>query len=438
MSAIEMTPATAGTRSAGWRIKAIVGGSIGNLIEWYDWFVYSAFALYFAEIFFPEGDQTAQLLNAAAVFAVGFLMRPIGSWLMGIYADRAGRRAALVLSMTIMALASLAIALTPGYDRIGFLAPLILLLARVAQGLSVGGEYAAVATYLSEIAGPKRRGFVASFQYVTLIMGQLVALAVLMLLQNLLTPEELVAWGWRVPFFIGALGAVGAYWLRRGIEESRSFEAVRRRATPVQTWKLMAEHPRELATVLGLTMGGALGFYTFGTYMQKFLANTSGFSRDTATTITAAAMVVFMLSQPLMGWISDKIGRRPLLITYGVLATIMTVPILTLIGATNNAVTAFFLVALALTIQSTYTAISGLYKAELFPTEIRALGVGLPYAIAVSAIGGTAEFVALWLKQAGHGSLFYWYVTGFMAIALLTAITMRDTQRYSRITPEDC
>lgn len=419
--------------SARWRIKAIFGGSVGNLIEWYDWFTYSAFALYFAEVFFPTGDQTAQLLNAAAVFAVGFLMRPIGSWLLGMYADRAGRKAALVLSMVVMALSSLLIALTPGYSSIGLFAPLILVIARVAQGLSVGGEYAAVASYLSEMAVAKRRGFFASFQYVTIIMGQLAALGVLIILQHTLTAEELTAWGWRVPFFIGALGAVGAWWIRRGIEESHSFEAARRRATPVDTWKLMAKHPRELATVLGLTIGGALGFYTFGTYMQKFLANTSGFSKDSATAITAAAMVVFMFMQPLMGWVSDKVGRRPLLIAYGVLATLMTVPIMTMVGSTNDAVTAFLLICVALTIQSAYTAISGLYKAELFPTEIRALGVGLPYAIAVSTIGGTAEFVALWLKQAGHESWFYWYVTGCMALALITALTMRETQRYSKI-----
>lgn len=434
MSAIELTTSrAAAVPGASRRVKDIIGGSIGNLIEWYDWFVYSAFALYFAEVFFPKGDQTAQLLNAAAIFAVGFLMRPIGSWLMGLYADRAGRRAALVLSMTIMALGSLAIALTPGYDSIGVFAPLILLLARMAQGLSLGGEYAAVATYLSEMAGRERRGLVASFQYVTLVMGQFLALAVLIVLQRLLTAEQLTAWGWRVPFFIGAMGAIGAYWLRRGIEESRSFEAVQRRAAPVETWKLMARHPREVMIVLGLTMGGTLGFTTFSTYMQKFLANTSGFSRDTATGITAAAMVVFMLTQPLMGWLSDKVGRRPLLIAFGALATVFTVPLLTMISNTDVAITAFLLVAAALIIESMYSAISGLYKAELFPTEIRALGVGLPYAIAVSIVGGTAELVALSLKQAGHESWFYWYVTGFMVLALLTAVFMRDTRAHSRI-----
>jgi MHS family alpha-ketoglutarate permease-like MFS transporter len=420
-------------QTARWRIKAVVGGSVGNLIEWFDWFVYSAFALYFAPVFFPKGDQTAQLLNTAAIFAVGFMMRPIGSWLMGIYADRAGRRAALVLSMMIMAVSSLVIAVTPGYETIGVFAPVILVLARVAQGLSVGGEYAAVATYLSEIAGRRHRGFVGSFQYVTLIMGQLLALLVLIVLQNMLTTEQLTDWGWRIPFLIGSVGAVAAFWIRRGLEETRSFKAIQDRAETVNSWAMMLQHPKEFAIVLGLTMGGSLGFYTFSTYMQKFLVNTSGFTRDTATAILAAAMFIFMIMQPIMGWVSDKVGRRALLLTFGILTTLLTVPIMTLISGTSHAITAFLLVTLALVIQSTYTSIAGLYKAELFPTEIRALGVGFPYAIALSTIGGTAEVVALSFKAAGNESMFYWYVTGFMSLALLTAVLMRDTQRHSRI-----
>jgi len=437
MSIAEET-ATAGNtatteRSANWRIRAVVGGSIGNLIEWYDWYVYSAFALYFASVFFPAGDQTAQLLNAAAIFSVGFIVRPIGSWLMGIYADRHGRRAALVLSMAVMGCASLVIAITPSYESIGLLAPLLLVLARVAQGLSVGGEYAAVATYLSEIAGKDRRGFFASFQYVTLIAGQLLALLVLVALQFTLTPEELTAWGWRIPFLIGAVGAVFAFWVRRGIEETESFKNMKKRETPADTWRLMRSHPKEFFFVLGMTMGGALGFYVFSNYMQRFLVNTSGFSKDTATLIMAMAMIVFALMQPVMGYISDRVGRKPMFIIFGIGATLFTVPIMTILSSTSSPMTAFLVICFALTIQSTYTAISGLYKAELFPTEIRALGVGLPYAIGVAMIGGTAEVVALRLKQMGHEPWFYWYVTFFMAIVLITSLIMKDTKRHSRI-----
>ena len=420
-----------------WRIKAIVGGSIGNLIEWYDWFVYSSFALYFAGVFFPKGDQTAQLLNSAAIFAVGFLMRPIGSWLLGIYADRHGRRAALVVSMLLMSAASLVAAVVPGYATIGIFAPAILLLSRIAQGISLGAEYGTVATYLSEVAGNERRGFLASFQYVTMIVGQLLAMLVLIVLQNILTDEQLVAWGWRIPFAIGAAGAVVALWIRRGLAESEAFVALQKRGRSFSSWQMMAQYPREILIVLGLTVGGTVGFYTYGTYMQKFLVNTSGFSRDTATLITALAMVVWLLAQPVFGWISDIVGRKPLLIAYGGLGALSTIPILSTLANTHVALNAFLLVSLALIIQTAYTSIAGLFKAELFPTEIRALGVGLPYAIVVSAVGGTAEFVALALKQAGHETWFYGYVTVLMTVSLMTALCMRDTKRHSRIVADE-
>jgi MHS family alpha-ketoglutarate permease-like MFS transporter len=340
------------------------------------------------------------------------------------------------MSMVAMGVGSLMIAFTPGYARIGLWAPAILIVARVLQGLSVGGEYAACATYLSEVAGPNRRGFWSSFQYATLILGQLLALIVLLVLQRFLTADQLSDWGWRVPFFIGAFCAVLAFWVRRGIEETSAFEAVRRRTTPVQTWKLMGEHPRELAIVIGLTMGGTIGFYTFTTYAQKFLVNTSGFSKATASEIAALSLILFMVLQPFMGWLSDRVGRRPLLIGFALIGTLTTIPLLTALGATNNALVAFALLTAALVNISGYTAIGAVYKAELFPAEIRALGVGLPYSIVVSLFGGTAEYVALRFKQAGHENWFYWYVTGCMAVALVTALLMRDTLRHSRIVED--
>ncbi len=290
-------------------------------------------------------------------------------------------------------------------------APAILVFARMVQGLSVGGEYAASATYLSEVAGKKRRGFWSSFQYVTLIMGQLLALVVLLLLQHFLTSDQLSHWGWRVPFFVGSICALLALWVMLGIEETSSFKEVKRRATPVDTWKLMSQHPRELLIVAGLTMGGTTGFYTFGIYAQKFMVNTSGLGKDTASQIAAASLVVFMCLQPLMGWLSDHVGRRPLLIGFAAIGMLTTVPIMTALGATKSPTTAFLLVTLALANISAYTSIGAVFKAELFPAEIRALGVGLPYSIVVS-LGGSAEYFALWLKQAGHESWYYWYVSG--------------------------
>jgi MHS family alpha-ketoglutarate permease-like MFS transporter len=313
------------------RLRSIIGGSLGNLVEWYDWYVYSAFSLYFAASFFPAANDTAQLLNTAGIFAIGFLMRPVGGWLMGTYADRHGRKKALTASILIMSLGSLIITFVPSYHQIGIAAPLILVLARIIQGLSVGGEYGTSATYLSEMAAKHNRGFYSSFQYVTLIMGQLIALGVLVLLQRLfLTEEQLHDWGWRIPFGIGAVLAISVMFLRRNLHESASFEHKTEHNPDRGTIKALMQHPRAVFTVIGLTLGGTVAFYTFTTYMQKFLVNTSGFSKNDATLISTLTLVAFMLLQPLFGAISDRIGRRPLLIAFGVLGTICTIPLLTL------------------------------------------------------------------------------------------------------------
>lgn len=414
------------------RIKSIFSGSVGNMVEWYDWYVYAAFSLYFAKAFFPKGDTTAQLLNTAAIFAVGFLMRPIGGWLMGLYADRKGRKAALMASVLLMCFGSLVIALSPGYETIGVWAPVLLVFARLLQGLSVGGEYGTSATYLSEMATKERRGFFSSFQYVTLISGQLIALGVLIVLQQTLTEEQLYSWGWRVPFVIGALCAVVALYLRRGMEETESFKKVKIKAKESAMRTLM-RHPKELMTVVGLTMGGTLAFYTYTTYMQKYLVNTVGMSISDSTTISAATLFLFMCIQPIVGALSDKIGRRPILIAFGVLGTLFTVPILTTLHTVTTWWGAFFLIMAALIIVSGYTSINAVVKAELFPTEIRALGVGLPYALTVSIFGGTAEYIALWFKSAGLETGYYWYVTACIACSLLVYVTMKDTRKHSRI-----
>ena len=414
------------------RLKSIFGGSVGNLVEWYDWYTYSAFSLYFAKVFFPPANQTAQLLNAAAVFAVGFLMRPVGGWLMGRYADRHGRRAALSISVLLMCAGSLMIAVTPGYARIGVAAPALLVLARLLQGLSVGGEYGASATYLSEMAGQRLRGFYSSFQYVTLISGQLIALAVLLVLQRQMGSAALDAWGWRIPFAIGGALAIAALWLRRGIEETPSFRAIAVDATAPTSRARLAElfrYPRQIASVVGLTAGGTVAFYTFTTYAQKFLVNTAGWSKADASRISALTLLVFMLIQPVVGYISDRIGRRPVLITFGVLGTLGTVPVLTALAAARDMTTAFLLLMAALLAVSGYTAINAVVKAELFPTEIRALGVALPYAVTVAIFGGTAEYIALWAKSAGHEVWYFWYVTVCVAISLIVYVAMPETQR---------
>lgn len=417
------------------RLKAIIGGSIGNLVEWYDWYAYSAFSLYFSGAFFPEQDTTAQLLNTAGIFAVGFLMRPIGGWLFGGIADRVGRKQAMTLSVLLMSFGSLLIALTPSYQSIGVLAPILLLVARLLQGLSVGGEYGVSATYLSEMATENRRGFYSSFQYVTLVGGQLIALGIQLILQKLiLTEDQLHSWGWRIPFIIGAILALIALYLRRNLHETEAFEAQKEKKSKKKgTIKALLQHPKAILTVVGLTLGGTLAFYTYTNYMQKFLVNTVGLSKDLSTLLSFISLLIFVILQPLFGALSDRIGRKPLLIGFGILGTIFTVPLLTALSHTQSVWVSFFLLMAGLIIVSGYTSINAIVKAELFPAEVRALGVGLPYALTVAIFGGTAEYIALWFKNAGHESYFYWYITGCIALSLFVYVFMKDTKKTSQI-----
>jgi MFS transporter, MHS family, alpha-ketoglutarate permease len=416
------------------RLKAIIGGSTGNLVEWYDWYAYAAFTLYFAPHFFPSDNGTAQLLGAAAVFAVGFFMRPLGAWIMGVYADRKGRKSGLALSVTLMCAGSLMIAIAPTYEQAGLVAPAVLVIARLLQGLSVGGEYGASATYLSEMAGKNRRGFFSSFQYVTLIGGQLLAIGLLLLLQTIMTEAALEAWGWRIPFAIGAALAIVVFWIRRGLAETESFKNAKANNAPESgIFALFRHHPRQALTVMLLTAGGTLAFYAYSIYMQKFLVNTSGFDRETASRINGGTLAIFMLLQPLAGGLSDRIGRKPLLIAFGVLGVLCTYPLFATLETTRDPMVAFMLVMGGLIIVTGYTSINAVVKAELFPAHIRALGVALPYALANTIFGGTAEYVALSFKDAGWERGFYWYVTAMIAISLLVYIRMPDTRTESAI-----
>ncbi|GGF65315.1 alpha-ketoglutarate permease [Azorhizobium oxalatiphilum] len=420
------------------RIKAILIGSAGNLVEWYDFYAYSAFALYFSKAFFPNQDPVAELLSTAGIFALGFFMRPIGGWLFGHIGDNFGRRRALMLSVLLMCFGSLIIAMTPTYATIGVFAPILLLVARLLQGLSLGGEYGSSATYLSEMATSKERGFYSSFQYVTLIGGQLTALVVLLVLQNiLLTADELRAWGWRIPFFIGAGLALFTLVMRRDLQETDAFQKEQKKAKAKRgTLRGLMEHPREVALVFGLTAGGTLAFYVYTTYMQKFLKLSAGLTDAQTTWVSAGSLIFAMCLQPIYGALSDRIGRRPLLISFGVLGTLLTVPLLTAIQHASGPWTAFLLIAGAWLIVSGYTSINAVVKAELFPAAIRASGVGLPYAVAVSLFGGTAEYIALWFKNIGHESWFYWYATCVIGCSLLVYLFMPDTKKTSRIDSE--
>jgi MHS family alpha-ketoglutarate permease-like MFS transporter len=406
------------------RIFAIVGASSGNLVEWFDFYIYAFTALYFSSSFFPKGDPTAQLMNTAGIFAAGFLMRPVGGWLFGRVADRYGRRQSMMISVLMMCFGSLMIALLPTYAQIGAWAPFLLLVARLFQGLSVGGEYGTAATYMSEVSQSGKRGFFSSFQYVTLIGGQLVALLVLGVLQMFLTGDELKAWGWRIPFAVGAVVALVSLFLRQSLVETTT--DAERKSKNAGSMRTLLNHKQAFITVLGFTAGGSLIFYAFTTYMQKYLVNTIGMTKVTASGVMTVALLVYACLQPVFGLLSDRIGRRTSMLWFGALATICTAPIFFALRGVTSPVLACLLIIAALAIVSLYTSISGLIKAEMFPMEVRALGVGLSYAVANAIFGGSAEYVALWFKQAGMEQNFYWYVSAMCALAFVVAYRMPD------------
>ncbi|WP_243795313.1 MFS transporter [Saccharopolyspora gloriosae] len=411
-------------------VRAVIGGSIGNLVEWYDWFVYASFALYFAGRFFPEGDATAQLMNTAAVFAVGFLARPLGGWLLGRIADRKGRKFGLTLSVSMMSVSALMIAVAPTHDRAGYLGAVILVVARVLQGLSVGGEYAASASYLTEASRRGHRGLGSSFQYVSVTLGQLLGLAVLMVLQATMTEQQLTAWGWRIPFVIGAVAAVVVFYLRRRLQETDAYreeashDEAQRRGTLREVWR----HRRAALLVFALTIGGSVAFYTYTTYLTKYLANSVGLSKSDASMVMFLALCLFAVLLPVGGAISDRIGRRPVLIFFGVGTTLGTYPILTAMQRWPSVGVALALTMLALTIVCGYSSVNACVKAELFPTSVRTVGVAIPYALAQAIFGGTAEYIALAFRGAGHEHYFFFYVSGCALFSLVVYLAMPETR----------
>ncbi|WP_079423614.1 MFS transporter [Streptomyces katrae] len=411
------------------RRLALVGGSLGNLVEWYDWFVYASFAIYFADSFFPGDNPTTKLMNTAGIFAVGFLMRPVGGWVLGRAADRHGRKSALTLTVSMMSVAALLIAVAPTYGQAGYFGAVVLLLARLLQGMSIGGEYAASATYLTEASARDRRGLGSSFQYVSMTCGQLLGLGILITMQHTLTKEQLGSWGWRIPFVLGAVFAVVVFWLRRRLQETDAFQEGGAHDDSARgSLKALWEHRRQAGLVMALTLGGTVAYYTYTTYLTKYLVGSAGMAKNTATLVSFTALALFAVLQPFAGMLSDRIGRRPLLITFAVGCTVGTYPIMTALGSASSYWSALGLSLLALVIVTGYTSINAAVKAELFPTRVRALGVALPYAIANALFGGTAEYVALWFKKGGHEGMFFWYVSGCALVSLVTYVLMPDTR----------
>lgn len=401
-------------------------GSSGNLVEWYDVYVYTVFATYFENQFFDSADKNSTIY-VYAIFAVTFLMRPVGSWFFGRYADRNGRRAALTFSVSMMAACSLVIALTPGRESIGVWAAVILILCRLVQGFATGGEYGASATYMSEAATRERRGFFSSFQYVTLIGGHVLAQVTLLLMQVFLEREQIEDYGWRIAFFIGGVAAVVVFWLRRSMDESLTkdqLDAVRSGAdtSSGSLSELVRNHGRALLICFMVTIGGTIAFYTYSVNAPSMIKSAYEDRGMTGTWINLFGLIFLMLLQPIGGMISDRVGRKPLLVFFGIGGVLYTYVLITYLPTATSVVQSLALVCVGYVILTGYTSINAIVKAELFPSHVRALGVGLGYALANSAFGGTAPLIYQAAKNGGHVGWFILYVTVVIAVSLLVYI----------------
>ncbi len=422
-----MTPAAQQPIPEEMKKQTVVGnilrGSLGNMVEWFDFYSFTVFGTYFAHHFFASGKEDEDLLGVLGIFAAGFVMRPVGSWFFGRYADQRGRRAALTMSVLLMACGSLLIAVTPGIGTIGIGATVVLFVARLVQGFSVGGEYGTSATYMSEMATRNARGFYSSFQYLTLVSGQVLALVLQIILQATLSDAALHAWGWRIPFVVGALAAVTVLWLRRGMIESvpeeqmEAARAAQRGEAAPGTIRLLRQYWKPFLVVIGLTIGGTVAFYTFTSYMQILMLGTIR-DKATVTTVNFFALLIFMLLQPLFGALSDRIGRKPLLLWFGIGGVLLTWPIMTALSNTRRAGLSFLLMLAALLVVLGYTSINALVKSEIFPRSVRALGVGLGFGIANALFGGTIPYIGKALHNAGRDGVFFTYVTVCIGISL--------------------
>ena len=402
--------------------RQIIAASIGNAVEWYDWYIYTFLTPIFAAQVFAPGNPIAQVLSAFAVFAVGFFLRPIGGLLIGWAADRWGRKNTLTVTILMMGVGSLIIGLTPTYESVGILAPVILVFGRLVAGFSIGGEFAANTTFLVESAPPRRRGFFSSFQYVSTTAGQLVASGVATILAFSLTPEQLSGWGWRIGFFIGAVIALVGLVIRVSAEETRDVSAQRRPGL----FEAIVRHPRQSLLVCGVTIAGTIAYYSWTTYLPTF-AQQNGHPTQQALLVSTISLAFFGLIQPITGAISDKIGRKPMLIAFAAAFVIGIVPALSLISSNNSFAGLLIITLLGMIFLSGFTSISAALNAELIPGRVRASGIGFPYSLTVAIFGGTAPYMGTWFKQVGNPGLFGWYIAALCLISLVVYIFLKET-----------
>ncbi|MEU8735637.1 MFS transporter [Streptomyces tendae] len=406
-------------------VRQLLAASVGNAVEWYDWYAYTFLATYIADQVFPESadNSLVPLLSTFAVFAVGFFMRPVGGLLMGAIADRRGRRAALTVTILLMGGSSLLVGLTPTYAAAGVLAPVVLVLARLLQGLSVGGEFAASTTFLVESAGPGRRGLFSSFQYVSTTAGQLVASGIATLLVDTLSEDRMNGWGWRVPFVFGAVLSLVGFWIRQGAQETRS--SAQQRAPRPALFEALRRHPRESLLICGITAGGTIAYYTWTSYLPTYAELNAGVAKSDALLAGTISLAFFGLLQPLGGLLSDRFGRRPLLLFFGVGFALLSVPLL---HSLRDSFAVLLLAQCAgMVLLTGFTSISAAVNAEVFPPRVRAAGIGFPYSLTVALFGGTAPYVGTLFKDLGHAGIFPWYVAVLCLLSSLVYLRLPET-----------
>ncbi|MFI7336586.1 MFS transporter [Streptomyces sp. NPDC050085] len=413
-------PATAPPRRP---LRQLLAASVGNAVEWFDWYAYTFLATYIAGQVFPKGadNSLVPLLSTFAVFAVGFFMRPVGGLLMGAVADRRGRRAALTVTILLMGGSSLLVGITPTYASAGVLAPVALVLARLLQGLSVGGEFAASTTFLVESAGPGRRGLFSSFQYVSTSIGQLLASGIAWLLVRTLGDGQMDSWGWRIPFVVGALLSLVGFWIRQGAHETHD-------AAPAQRpglFDALRKHPRQSLLICGITAGGTLAYYTWTSYLPTYAELNTGIDKSDALLVGTVSLGFFALLQPLGGLLSDRFGRKPLLLFFGLGFALLSVPLL---HALTGSVASLLLVQCAgMVLLTGFTSISAAVNAEVFPARVRAAGIGFPYSLTVALFGGTAPYMGTWFKESGHSGLFPWYVAALCLVSSVVYLRLPES-----------
>lgn len=410
-------------------VKTLIAASIGNAIEWYDWTVYATFLVYFATQFFPSSNPSLALINTTATYAVAFFFRPIGGWLLGRFADVRGRKAAMILTILLMAGGSLAIGILPTFEQVGWLAPVLLLLARIAQGLSLGGEVSNASAYLAEIAPQGHRGRYSAFFYTSTGAALLLASLLGVLLSTNLTADQLRSFGWRIPFIIGGVLALVGVYLRRSLSETAQFEANEDKAKKVHRPLLttLTEHPKAVGQLIGITLLNTLNYYTFFSALTPYAVASNGLKGSDVFIALSAGTALFIALQYPCGMLSDRFGRKPQLLVWSAALTLLVIPLSKLITPQAGLPQLLVVFCTGLGLYALMASIAPAVMSELFPTELRGVGIGAWYNVTVAVFGGTAPLVIATLAARGRADLFFVYVAVGAAIAFVTILTLRET-----------